>query len=132
MEQTNDSPQDGQVRPEGVQEAKASGELSKDAKNIAMLSHLLGLFTCFVGPLIIWLLKKDDDPFIDCQGKEALNFQITVVIGLFAASVLSFACVGVFLFPVIGVLDLIFCIIASVQASKGQDYRYPISIRLVK
>ena len=132
MEETNKPPQGEQVPPENVPQVKGSGEISKDAKNIAMLSHLLGLFTCFVGPLIIWLLKKDDDPFIDRQGKEALNFQITVVIGLFAASVLSFACIGVFLFPVIGVLDLIFCIIASVHASKGQDYRYPISIRLVR
>ena len=71
-------------KPQGTRreqkQAQPSTEVSKDARMWAMLCHLLGLFTCFIGPLIIWLIKKDEDPFIDDQGKEALNFQITVAI----------------------------------------------------
>jgi uncharacterized Tic20 family protein len=107
-------------------------EVSQNARNMAMLCHLLGFFTKFIGPLIIWLIKKDDDPFIDQQGKEALNFQITVVIALFVAGILSFVCIGALLFPVILLLDLIFVIMACVASGKGEAYRYPVSIRLIK
>ncbi len=106
--------------------------VSKDAKTFAMLAHLLGIFTCFVGPLIIWLVKKDEHPFVDEQGKEALNFQITIAIAYVAASLLSFLCIGFLLFPAVGVVDLIFCIMACIAANKGDHYRYPVSIRLIK
>ena len=107
-------------------------QVSKDAKNIAMLSHLLGFFTSFFAPLIIWLLKKDEDAFIDQQAKEALNFQITILLAMCAAALLSIVCVGIPLLFVIPILDLIFCIIAAVKTSDGQPYRYPLCLRLVK
>ncbi|UCF00469.1 MAG: DUF4870 domain-containing protein [Planctomycetota bacterium] len=99
---------------------------------MAMLCHLLAIFTAFIGPLIIWLMKKDDDPFINDQGKEALNFQITVLIAMIASGLLSFVCIGFILMPLVWIVDLVFCIIASIKASGGQAYRYPLSIRLVK
>ena len=107
-------------------------ETSKDARNMAMLCHLLAIFTSFVAPLIIWLIKKDEEPFVDQQGKEALNFQITVILAMFAAGLLSFICIGVLFLFAIPVVDLVFCIIASVKTSKGVAYRYPISLRLIK
>lgn len=107
-------------------------EISKNATNMAMLCHLLAIFTAFIGPLIIWLMKKDDDPFINDQGKEALNFQITVLIAMIASGLLSFVCIGFILMPLVWIVDLVFCIIASIKASGGQAYRYPLSIRLVK
>ena len=67
-----------------IKETPKPTETSKDARMWGMLCHLLGLFTSFVGPLIIWLLKKAEDPFIDDQGKEALNFQITLAIAFIA------------------------------------------------
>lgn len=97
-----------------------------------MLAHLLAIFTCFIGPLIIWLVKKDEHAYVDEQGKEALNFQITVVIAWFAAGVLSFLCIGFLLFPLIWIGDLIFCILACVAANKGEHYRYPVAIRFIK
>ena len=109
-----------------------SGEVSKDARMWAMLCHLLGLFTCFIGPLIIWLIKKDEDPFVDNQGKEALNFQITIAIASIVSALLAVICVGVFLGIAVWILDLIFCIIASIKASSGEAYRYPVSIRFIK
>jgi len=97
-----------------------------------MLCHLLGLFTSFVGPLIIWLIKKDTMSYVDYHGKEALNFQITVAIALVVAGISVFCMIGPFLIPVIYLLDLIFCIIASIAASKGEYYKYPLCLRLVK
>jgi uncharacterized Tic20 family protein len=103
---------------------------SKDAKTFAMLSHLLAIFTSFVGPLIIWLLKKAEDPFIDEQGKEALNFQITVAIAYIVATLIPIA--GCFLAPAVWIANLIFCIMACVAVNKGEHYRYPVSLRLIK
>ena len=106
--------------------------LSKDAVNMAMLCHLLAIFTGFLGPLIIWLIKKDESPFVDRHGKEALNFQLTVLIAMVASGLLVLACIGFFLIPVIGIVDLVLCIMAAVKTSRGEEYRYPINIRFVK
>jgi uncharacterized Tic20 family protein len=111
-------------------EATKPVEENKDARTFAMLAHLLGIFTFFLGPLIIWLVKKDEHPFVDEQGKEALNFQITVAIAYVIASVIPIA--GCFLAPSVWVVNLIFCIMACVAANKGEHYRYPVSLRLVK
>ena len=107
-------------------------QVSKDATNMAMLCHLLAIFTSFIGPLIIWLVKKDDDPFIDDNGKEALNFQITVLLATIVAGLLCFGCIGFVLLPIVWITNLVFCVIASVKASNGQAYRYPLAIRFVK
>ena len=122
----------GAEQPEGVQEAQAGEEVSKDARMWAMLCHLLAIFTSFIAPLIIWLVKKEEDPFIDNQGKEALNFQITVAIAIVVSWLLCFACIGFVLLPLVGIADIVFCIIATVKANSGVAYRYPVSIRLIK
>ena len=98
---------------------------------MAMLSHLLGIFASFVGPLIIWLIKKDSNPFVDDQGKEALNFQITVLIAYLAATVLSFLLIGLLIGPAVFVLSVVFGVIAATKANSGVAYRYPLNIRLV-
>jgi len=119
------------VQPE-KEMAGEPAEISKDARNMAMLCHLLAIFTSFVAPLIIWLIKKDEEPFVNQQGKEALNFQITVILAMFVASLLTILCIGVPLLFAIPVVDVVFCIIASVKASNGVAYRYPVSLRLIK
>ncbi len=101
-----------------------------DSRNLALLSHLLGLFTGFLGPLIIWLVKKDQDPFVDDQGKEALNFQITMVIA--ALCCLIAFCAAPVLILIVQIIRIVFGIIATIEASKGRRYRYPFCIRLVK
>jgi uncharacterized Tic20 family protein len=113
-----------------IKEPPKPTEANKDARMFAMLAHLLAIFTCFVGPLVIWLVKKDEHPFVDEQGKEALNFQITVLIAYIVAGFLPI--VGCFLAPAVWVVNLIFCIIACTTANKGEHYRYPVSLRLVK
>jgi len=112
--------------------AAGQGEVSKDARNMALLCHVLAIFTGFLGPLILWVVKKNDDPFIDEHGKEALNFQITVIIATIVAWLLVFVAVGCVLLPAVGICDLIFCIMAAMKANNGELYRYPVSIRFVK
>lgn len=114
---------------EGDEQAR---EVSKDAKTWAMLCHLLAIFTGFLAPLIIWLIKKDEEPFVDEHGKEALNFQITVFIASFVSGILTMVCVGVFMLLAVAIANIIFCILATVKANKGQPYRYPVSIRFIK
>jgi uncharacterized Tic20 family protein len=103
---------------------------SNDDKNIAMLSHLLGIFTSFVGALVIWLIKKDESSFINDQAKEALNFQITMALAFFVAGCTLFF--AFLLMPLVAIVNFIFCVLAAIAASKGQLYRYPFALRLVK
>lgn len=112
--------------------AAGQEEVSKDAKNMALLCHILAIFTGFLGPLILWLIKKDDDKFIDYHGKEALNFQITVLIAWIVGWLLMFVVIGCIVLPAVGICDLIFCILAAIKSSKGEYYRYPVSIRFIK
>lgn len=104
----------------------------KDAKTMAMLCHLLSIFTGFLGPLVIWLMKKDSSPFVDDQGKEALNFWITVTVILFLCGVTSFLCIPAIIGLIVWVAGLIFAIMGTMQANNGVAYRYPINIRLIK
>ena len=103
---------------------------------IAHLSALLGLVTagwaCFLGPLVIWQLKKDTMPFVADQAKEALNFNITVMIAAAICWVLMFLLIGFLLLPVLAVVWIVFTIIAAVKANEGTTYRYPFALRLIK
>lgn len=85
-----------------------------------------------LGPLIIWLLKRNEFPLVDEQGKESLNFQILVTIAPLIASLTLFLCVGIVLVPAVALLAVIFVIIASVKVSNGEQYRYPINWRIIK
>ncbi len=110
----------------------AGPEPDSDSRTMAMLAHLLAIFIGFLGPLIIWLVKKDQSPFVNDQGKEALNFQLTVLIAWFVAGLLACLVVGIFLFPLIWIGNLILCIIAAVKANRGEAYRYPFNIRFIR
>lgn len=116
--------------------ALGQGKLQEaDEKVMGMLSHILGAVTSFLGPLIIWLIKKDESPFVNDQGKEALNFQITIIIGYVVAGVLSMVpvlgCLSIILIPAVGVTSLIFGILGGLEANKGVVYRYPFALRLI-
>ena len=105
----------------------------KDSITMGMLCHLLAIFTGFIGPLIIWLIKKDQSPFVDDQGKEALNFQIACFLAFLVCIPLNFVfCLGTIIALVIMVVRIVFCVIATIQANKGIPYRYPLNLRLVK
>ena len=104
---------------------------SKDECNLAMVCHLLGLVG-FIGPLIIWLIKKDESPVVDDQGKESLNFQITILLASLASGLLACFIIGFFLAVAVAIYDIVYIIIAAMRAGKGELYRYPICLRLIK
>ena len=138
---TPDSQPQQQPQPaEPSQEPAPAGELSKDDKMWGMFCHLAGLamftsipFAWVLGPLIIWLIKKDEIAFVDDQGKEALNFQISVSIYMLCClPLICLAGIGAFLIAGIAIADMVFIVIASIAANKGEAYRYPCCIRLIK
>ncbi len=100
-------------------------------KNIATITHLGGILFSFIPGLIVFLLKKDDSPFIAAHAREALNFQITLLIGQMLAYVLVFVLVGFLLLGLIWLINVIFCIVAAIASSKGEHYRYPLTLRLI-
>jgi uncharacterized Tic20 family protein len=112
---------------------------SKEACTWAMLCHIIGLGWLVVpaiggviGTLIIWQIKKDVSPFVNEQGKEAMNFQISMLIYAIVAGLLCFVCVGMVLLPAVAIADIVLAIIAAVKASNGQAYRYPLTIHFIK
>jgi len=140
--------------------AKVKDEgIGRDARQWAMFCHLAGLAWMIawllpliggvVGTLIVWQVKKDDDPFIDKCGKRAFNFQLSMLIyavGLTIALIgivlmlsmliyaggLALPLIGIVLLPVVAIPDIVFTIIAALRAGDGKDYRYPLSIEFIK
>ena len=104
---------------------------SSEERTWAMIAHLTGLIG-FVGPLIVWLVQKDKMPFVDDQGKEALNFQLTVLIAYAVAGATSCFGVGLVVFPVVFVANVVLCIMGGLKANQGESYRYPLTLRLIK
>lgn len=80
---------------------------------------------------MVWQLKKAEMPFVDDQGREALNFQITVSLALLACVLLMVVGIGFLLLPVVGIAALVLTIIAAVKANDGERYRYPFTLRLI-
>lgn len=89
-------------------------------------------FGHIIAPLVIWQIKKDGFAFVDKQGKECLNFQISFTIYALVAGLLMFVVIGLILLPIIGIVGLVFIIIAAIKANNGEDYRYPFNIRFIK
>lgn len=109
-------------------------DVSQDDKTMAMIGHISGIVAGFIGPLVIWLINKDkaEKGWLNDQAKEALNFQITVLLAWIVAVVLSFLLIGFLLYPVIMIGNIVLCIMAGLKANEGVDYRYPFALRLVK
>ncbi|HJU25198.1 MAG TPA: DUF4870 domain-containing protein [Rhodanobacteraceae bacterium] len=106
---------------------------SADDRNIALITHLSGIILGFIVPLIVWLIHKDrtDKPYLIEQSKEALNFQITILIGYVICWVLTFIIIGALLGFLLWIVNIVFCILAAVAVSKGENYRYPFALRLI-
>ena len=117
-------------------------ETSTSSSNVQtwnVLCHATALAGFFVpwaghilGPLIVWLAKRSDSPEIDEYGKESLNFQISMLIYNVIAGVLCLVLVGFIILVILHILNLVLVIVASIQASEGKFYRYPMTIRLIK
>ncbi len=105
-----------------------------EERSWGMLAHISSVIAIllggmsFVGPLIVWLVKRDQSPFVADQSKEALNFQIAV---LLASLICGVTCILLVLIPVILIGNIVFSIIGAMEANKGVCYRYPYTIRLI-
>lgn len=99
---------------------------------MAMLIHVLVIFTGFIGPLIIWVMKRDESAFIDRHGKTALNFSITLTIGYFVSAILILVLIGILMILVLLVVGIVFPIIAAMAANRGDEYTYPLTIPFIK
>jgi uncharacterized Tic20 family protein len=110
-------------------------EVSSQSRNLATLSHLSAFVTFFgipslVGPLVLWLLNRDD-PYVEQQAKEALNFNISFLIYGVAATLSIILVVGLVALPVVLVTWFVLVLVAAVKAGNGEDYQYPLTIRFV-
>lgn len=110
----------------------------KEERNWALLAHLSAIagvllagLGIVLGPLVVWLIKREDSAFVADQAKEALNFNITMLLGYIAGAVLIPVLVGLLILPVLGLLHLVLMIVAMIRASEGVRYRYPFALRLV-
>jgi uncharacterized Tic20 family protein len=109
--------------------------ISSDSRNLALLSHLSAFITfvgipSVVGPLVMWLLNRDD-PYVEAQAKEALNFNISFTLYGIAAAISIILLVGLLALPAVLVTWFVLVIVASVKAANGESYRYPLTIRFV-
>jgi len=118
------------VSTEEAEETKQP-ESSKEARNMAMLCHLLGIVG-FFAPLVIWLIEKDKHRFVDEHGRAAMNYQISIMIYYIASWLLCFVVIGIFLLAALTILHIIFAIIGAVKASRGKPWRYPIAVPFLK
>ena len=125
------------VIPPPPSEPPMAGAPSAEERQWAMFAHLSALigliipFGSIIGPLVIWLIKKDTMPFVNDQGKEALNFNITVAIAAIVGWILCFILIGFLVLAVVFVAWLVLAIIGTIKANEGTAYRYPFTLRLV-
>ena len=105
-------------------------ETTSDQRLIAMFAHLLGIVTGPFGALVILLVKKGDD-WVETEAREALNFQISVLLAWFCGFVLMIIMIGGIIIVLVSVLNVIFCVMAAAHVHAGDSYRYPLTLRLI-
>ena len=105
---------------------------SNDDRTMGLLVHILGILTCVVGPAILYVIKKDESPFVRHHSAQSLNFQITVLLAHFVAGILTFVSIGALLTPLIIIGSLVFEILALLKAKDGQGYKIPVAIPIFK
>ena len=111
-----------------------SGDAQAEDRNIAMLTHISGIILGFIVPLIIWLVNKDksDKGWLNDQAKEALNFQITLLIVYVVGTILTVILIGALINLVAWLTCIVLSIMAALKVNEGVAYRYPFALRLIK
>ncbi len=121
-----------------TEDIEATEMVSKDERLWGMLCHLLSFsgylipFGSLLGPLVVWMVKKDEMPFVDDQGKESLNFQLTMLIAVIVSAILMLVLIGFVLLGVLIIFQIVVVIMAAIKANDGVKYRYPYTIRFIK
>lgn len=133
-----DATEKAAATPPATPASEPAAASSNDERMWAMFAHLSALlgfvvpFGSLLGPLVIWQIKKNEMPLVDDQGKEALNFQITMAIAFIVSCILIFVVIGIFLIFLVGLFDLIMTVIAAIRANNGERFRYPLTLRLIQ
>lgn len=104
---------------------------SNDERLFAALIYVTSLFTTIIGPLIIWILKKDQSSFVDYHGRQYFNFIISYFIYSVIAGILTLVFIGMIILPILGIAAFVFTIIAAVKAYEGSEYRIPFIFRIL-
>ena len=121
-----------------VQPAYVTGSLRPDEERTwSMAAHVSALLTLvgipsMIGPLVVWLMKKDSSPMVDAHGKEAVNFNISFMLYGIASIILIVVLIGILLIPIVLITWFVLVIIATTRASRNEFYRYPLTIRFIK
>ena len=111
---------------------------NKDHRTWAMLCHLSSFaallihYETIIGPLIVWLAKKDEMPLVAEHGRKSLNFQLTMMIAYIISFLLMFVVIGVILLPVIAIFAFIMVVVSAIKANDGKEVDYPLSIEFIK
>ncbi len=119
------------------EDERAWDEIDKEERMWAMFCHLSTFSGHFIpigniiGPLIIWMIKREEMPLVDDQGKEAINFQISITIYLIVSLILVLALIGIPLLIALGIFNIVVTIMAAIKANEGHEYRYPLCIRFI-
>lgn len=126
------------IQPADPQVEPVESKVSKDERTWAMLCHLSALagfvipFGAIIGPLIVWLIKKDEMPLVAEHGKKSLNFQLTLLIAYVVCFILMFVVIGVILLPIVAIFALIMVVVAAIKTNEGKAFTYPLTINFIK
>lgn len=118
--------------------APGGAAITQDEKTWGMLAHLAAFagylvpFGNIIGPLVIWLIQKDKMPFVNDQGKEAVNFQITILILAVISAILILIFIGILLLIAVGIFNIVMIIVSALKANRGEYARYPLCFRFIK
>ncbi|XKG62808.1 DUF4870 domain-containing protein [Mesobacillus maritimus] len=104
---------------------------SNEERLLSAAIYAISFFTVFIGPLVIWLVKKNESSFIDYHGREYLNFLISYAVYGIVSWILMIVLIGFILAPVVGVLGVVFTIVGAIKAYEGQEYRIPFIFRIL-
>jgi uncharacterized protein len=106
--------------------------INSEERMLAAILYVVSLFFPVIGPLVIWLLKKDESAYINYHGREYFNFFISYTVYSIISGILIFLIVGIFLLWILGIMALVFTIIAAVKAYEGNEYQFPLIFRVIK
>jgi len=107
------------------------GMPSNEERILAAAIYAVSFFTVFIGPIVIWLVKKNESAFIDYHGREYLNFLISYAVYSFIGSILIIVLIGFVILPIVGALGVIFTIVGAIKAYQGTEYRIPFIFRIL-
>lgn len=106
--------------------------VSQEDKNMAMIMWILSFFTSFIGPLLIWVMKKDESAYLNQQGKNCLNFIISYGIYVVISTILTAIVIGALFLIVIGIATVIYIILGVMASNKGEDFKVPFTFEFLK